>query len=1215
MSGSVGNAIGARIGEEIGRQIARHVTAQISGSLRDGITQGGAGARAAATRQGDATAGAFARAARTRLETAFRSLPRLDVGLSTTGADADLARLRARLESLSSKRVGVDIDAETARREITDIEERLQRVGANHPNVTVRADTAAAAAQLAALRGEIDGLDGRDIDIDTTPVVRSFSNMVTAAAAFGPAVIPAIAAATVAVGALGSAFFSAAGGAGVFFLAVKPQLEEIKNAQKLHVAYAAAVDKSGKDSTAAKNALEKYKTALHALPPASEETLNALDGLKAANQRWSDSLAKTTMPVFTKGLNLAAASLPKLTPLVKVAAGAFDSLLSKVAGWVKGGGLDRLVAWLTKTAGPQIRMFGKIAANIFGGIGGIMRSFTPTATAMSQSLVGVTGRFREWGQSGEGVRSLLAYVRTTGPGVSQALGNIGGAALNLLAALVPMAGTATAFINAIASGIRMIPVPVLATLGVAFASIAIGAKLAALAMGAWKIAQTAAAITTAVLTRQTWALNTAMRANLIGAIITLLMALVVAIIYAWHNSQTFRNVVMSAWNGIKTAASVAWSVLRGIFSGLVTAVRAVGSAAMWLWRNAIGPAFRAISTAARILFTAVVVVMILPVILYFKLLGKIGQWLWRTAIGPAFRGIASLAKWVYNNGIKPAFSAAASAFRALGSTGRWLYNSVIKPVFSGIRQSISAFGTAARGVFRLVTGSLRETLGPTFRWLRDSVVKPVFNGIRSTISTVYNNGIKPVFNALKSAVGQMGKAFNSAKNAIKTAWDKIKGIVKAPIKFVINTVYNGGIVPVWNKVASAFGAPPLKEFHPDGFARGGILPGYTPGRDPHKFFSPTGGALEMSGGEAIMRPEFTRAVGAGFVGSMNRIASTKGARGVKAALAPVFGGNPDLPTDTSLRYANGGVLQKFADGGIFGWIGKGLNAAAGVGSAAWNKVKEGAAWLKDTLAASARAGVKNVVDPLLKSFPGMDTKIGKMIRGMPTKIIDWMFGYSEKADKKGAAGGVGGPGIQKALKWAKTQHGKPYQWAGNGNPSWDCSGFMSAIESVIRGQKPHRRWATMAFAGKQAPPGWVYHGNSKFRVGITNAGVGHTAGTLGKTNVESRGGDGVVVGSRARGYSSSMFGNSWYGFSPGKYDSGGYLQPGLNLAYNGTGRPEPVFTSTQASALTSLATAGGGIGDLQVSVYVGNEEITDIARTEVHRSNGELISALGAGRR
>ena len=81
-----------------------------------------------------------------------------------------------------------------------------------------------------------------------------------------------------------------------------------------------------------------------------------------------------------------------------------------------------------------------------------------------------------------------------------------------------------------------------------------------------------------------------------------------------------------------------------------------------------------------------------------------------------------------------------------------------------------------------------------------------------------------------------------------------------------------------------------------------------------------------------MRPEFTRAVGAGFVGYMNRVARTRGATGVKAALAPTLGGNPAMPT------------QRFAGGGIFGWIGK---TVSGVGSKAWETIKKGASWLKD----------------------------------------------------------------------------------------------------------------------------------------------------------------------------------------------------------------------------------------------------------------------------
>jgi hypothetical protein len=459
---------------------------------------------------------------------------------------------------------------------------------------------------------------------------------------------------------------------------------------------------------------------------------------------------------------------------------------------------------------------------------------------------------------------------------------------------------------------------------------------------------------------------------------------------------------------------------------------------------------------------------------------------------------------------------------------------------------------------------------------------------------------------------RMVGAFDGARKGIKTAWDKIKGIAKAPVQYVVDVVYNNGIRGVWNMIAGAFGAPKLKRFE---FASGGIMPGYTPGRDVHKFVSPTGGALELSGGEAIMRPEFTRAVGSGFINTLNSIASSRGAQGVKAALAPVFGGSAPMPTDRSSRYASGGIVQKFADGGVFGWIKSAGSALKGAGSDAWNAIKKGASWLADTLEASARAGVKHVVDPLLAKFPGMDTGIGKMIRHIPDRIIDALFGYSKKADDKGA-GGIGGPRIAAGLKWAKTQAGKAYQWAGNGNPSWDCSGFMSAIESVIRGQKPHRRWATGAFSGKTAPPGWVYHGNSAFKVGITNAGVGHTAGTIAKTNVESRGGAGVVVGSGARGYRDKLF-NSWYGFKPGSYDSGGYLQPGMNLAYNGTGKPEPVFTTAQANALSSMASRGAsGPSRFEGDLYLDSGEFLGRVRGEaaqvLREGQQQLISRLNA---
>jgi hypothetical protein len=140
--------------------------------------------------------------------------------------------------------------------------------------------------------------------------------------------------------------------------------------------------------------------------------------------------------------------------------------------------------------------------------------------------------------------------------------------------------------------------------------------------------------------------------------------------------------------------------------------------------------------------------------------------------------------------------------------------------------------------------------------------------------------------------------------------------------------------------------------------------------------------------------------------------------------------------------------------------------------------------------------------------------------------------------------------------------------------------------------------------------------NSPFRIGVTNAGVGHTAGTLAGVNVESRGGRGVIVGSGARGWNDPLF-PAHYGFAPAMgaklYDDGGYLQPGMNLVANGTGKPEPVLTTGQWDDIRTAKTGSPTI-QADVKVYVGDREITDIVRTEVVAREDSSASAILTGR-
>lgn len=180
---------------------------------------------------------------------------------------------------------------------------------------------------------------------------------------------------------------------------------------------------------------------------------------------------------------------------------------------------------------------------------------------------------------------------------------------------------------------------------------------------------------------------------------------------------------------------------------------------------------------------------------------------------------------------------------------------------------------------------------------------------------------------------------------------------------------------------------------------------------------------------------------------------------------------------------------------------------------------------------------------------------------------------------------TGGP----ALAWAASQAGKPYVWGGVGPGGYDCSGFMSAITNVIQKRNPYqRRFATGSF-----PTGDFASGAGRFSIGFFRGNPGHMAGTLNGVNVESRGGDGVVVGARARGARDGLFGgNVWHlrGYAKGGmisgdppfdllspmgrhfkdsvkgFRDGGWLKPG-QLAYNETSKPEAVFNQQQLSEL------------------------------------------------
>ncbi|MDX2528061.1 phage tail tape measure protein [Streptomyces europaeiscabiei] len=553
-------------------------------------------------------------------------------------------------------------------------------------------------------------------------------------------------------------------------------------------------------------------------------------------------------------------------------------------------------------------------------------------------------------------------------------------------------------------------------------------------------------------------LNAVMALNPFVLIAIALVALGVALVVAYKKSETFRNIVQAAFKAVSVAALWLWNVVLKPVVGFVV------KAFQWWW------------TAAKIYFTAVGVI--------FYALGAVAVWLWKSAISPVIGWIIAGFK-LWWAGAKFYFSLVSAGFRAVGAVAMWLWRNAISPMINLIVGGFKLWWAGVKIYFGFVRAGFRA-VGAGATWLWKNAVTPALNGIRSVISTVYSVGIKPVLDKLRTAVGLVAKGFSVAKDAIKVAWDKVSGIARKPVAFIVNTVYSKGLVPTWNTVAKAFGAPTLKPLH---FNRGG--PVFGAGTETSDSVPSW-----LSKNEHVWTAREVRGAGGhGAVMAMRRWAAAGGG-------------------DRSPGFADGG--------GLFGWV-KGA-ASKGVDLAA-----SGVSWLKDGLKASALAGLNKIVKPLIDKIAGSASLYKDMVTGVPKKMLKAVLNFAGEGDKKLGAAGIGGKGFKSALSFAKSQAGKPYIWGGVGPAGYDCSGFMSALENIIRGLKPYaRRWATGAFSGSAAPSGWVRGASSPFRVGITNAGVGHTAGTLNGVNVESRGGDGVVVGSRARGYRDSLF-TDWYG--------------------------------------------------------------------------------------
>lgn len=624
-------------------------------------------------------------------------------------------------------------------------------------------------------------------------------------------------------------------------------------------------------------------------------------------------------------------------------------------------------------------------------------------------------------------------------------------------------------------------------------AIGLGAAVTTLA-GAFMVAanwQTILAVKTGIVTvaqgiatAGTWAWNTALAVltSPITLVIVAIAALVAGIVWAYNNVDWFRNGVDAAFAWIKNAIATvadwwtgtvvpAWNAGYDAVAGVVqTASDAIGAAWQWI-SDAAGAAWAFIDTWVLLPF-------------------KIQIAVWQRVFEVASQAIGVAWEWIRS---------------AAGAAWTWIQTNVFPPfefAIASIRGVFEAYGQVAATVWE----AIRSAIGTAWEWVRDNVFPPFETAVRAIQTT-----------------------FEQVSDGIGTAWDKIREAAAAPVRFVVNTVYNDGIRRVVQNVLDALGVDFTLPTASLAFASGGVMPGYTPGSDVHHFWSPTAGALHLSGGEGIIRPDALRALGgASWLDMINR---TRG-KGLRFAEGGVFGGS-----------GTGGITE------FWEWITSPAQAIASLVTAPVN----------------ALLGQIN------------DSAFGKVLKALPPKIIGGLVDkvaslLAPLASSGGGAeygGAVGG--------WVRPSAGRvTSEYGARG------TGFHAGIDVAAGAGAP----TFAATNGSVYAQGWnvlsgrtgigiiLSHGGGTFTyyghnpvggVAVANGQVvatGQRIGAQGSTgNVTGphlhfelhRGGLGRTVNPRVLGV----------------FDQGGILGPG-GVGANLSGRPERVLTPSNTASFDRL---------------------------------------------
>jgi tape measure domain-containing protein len=300
----------------------------------------------------------------------------------------------------------------------------------------------------------------------------------------------------------------------------------------------------------------------------------------------------------------------------------------------------------------------------------------------------------------------------------------------------------------------------------------------------------------------------------IGWIVGGIAALATGFTIAYKKSETFRNIVNGAIEGVKNAFTVFWDVVKPVLAGLWDIIKTVfqqindaGKEIIEMLSEQFGPAFNEVGDAVKALQ---------PV--FEAVMNGI-----KAVVDFVMPGVKAVFKNTFD-AIKGIVTGAVDVILGIVKVFTGLFTGNFKLMWSGIKQIFSGFISVIVGIFK---GSFVGQIISFAKGMWQNVkqiftnlwndAKSIFSNLSAVVVAIWTvmkdkvinfakgiwNGVKAAFNALKNSVTAI---FNAVKTFVVKVWTSLKNNVINLAKLLwagVKTNFNNlkaGITAIFNAV-------------------------------------------------------------------------------------------------------------------------------------------------------------------------------------------------------------------------------------------------------------------------------------------------------------------------------------------------------------------------------------------------------------------------------